>query len=150
MPGAVVETKGFPLTANGKIDRKRLPKVESIRSGNAESDRAPRTEIERYIAAIWQEHLQAVKAGVKFGVEDNFFELGGHSLMLLSIQPRLAERFGDHVTVIDLFTYPTIAALAGYLEQPQNDAPLELAAVERADRQLQAFAAAKGGRREDN
>ncbi len=144
VPAAIVEIKEFPLTASGKIDRKRLPKVESIKSKGGENDKAPRTEIERFIAEIWQDHLQITN----IGVEDNFFDLGGHSMMALSIHARLAARFDDRITVIDLFTYPTVATLAKHLEQPQNDAPLELAAMERADRQLQAFAFAKGGRRE--
>ena len=50
--------------------------------------------------------------------------------------------------VVDLFTYPTIAALANYLGLPQDDAPLKLAAVERGNRRLQAFAAVRGSRRE--
>jgi acyl carrier protein len=144
VPGAIVEIKELPLTATGKIDRKRLPKPESIKSVGAASDKAPRTEIERFIAEVWQEHLQIAN----IGVEDNFFDLGGHSMLILSIHERLAARFNDRITVIDLFSYPSIAALAKYLEQPQDDAPLELAAVERADRQLQAFAAVKGGRHE--
>ena len=83
------------------------------------------------------------------GVDDNFFDLGGHSMMILPIHARLASRFEDRITVIDLFTYPTVAALAKYLEQPQDEAPLELAAMERADRQLHAFSAVKGGRSEN-
>jgi amino acid adenylation domain-containing protein len=144
VPGAIVEIKEFPLTASGKIDRKRLPNVESIKSGSAENDKAPRTDIERFIGEVWREHLQVTN----IGVDDNFFDLGGHSMMILPIHARLEERFTERITVIDLFTYPTIATLAKYLEQPQDDAPLELAAMERADRQLQAFAAVKGGQRE--
>ena len=145
VPGAIVEIKELPVTATGKIDRKRLPKAENIKSGVAEDDKAPRTEIERFIAEVWHEHLQITN----IGVEDNFFDRGGHSMLALSIHARLAARFEDRITVIDLFTYPTIAALARYLEQPQDDAPLELVAQERADRQLQALAAVKDGRSED-
>jgi amino acid adenylation domain-containing protein len=147
VPGAIVEIQELPLTASGKIDRKRLPKVAAMKLGGAETaenDKEPRTEIERYIAQIWHEQLQLPN----IGVDDNFFDLGGHSLLLLTIHEKLSARFNDQVTVIDLFTYPTIATLAGYLERPQDDAPLELAAMERADRQLQAFAAVKGGRSE--
>jgi amino acid adenylation domain-containing protein len=144
VPAAIVEIKELPLTASGKIDRKRLPKAESIKTSAAEPAKAPRTEIERFIAEIWQEHLQVEN----IGVDDNFFDLGGHSMMILPIHERLAVRFGEQITVIDLFSYPSISTLAKYLEQPQDDAPLELAAMERADRQLQAFAAVKGGRHE--
>ncbi|HLJ26156.1 MAG TPA: non-ribosomal peptide synthase/polyketide synthase [Candidatus Angelobacter sp.] len=144
-PEAIVELTEFPLTASGKIDRKRLPKPAVAKSDGTATDKAPRTEIERFIAEVWREHLQVAD----FGVEDNFFDLGGHSMLVLSMHTRLAERFDDRITVIDLFTYPTIATLAKYLEQPRDDAPLELVAQERADHQLQAFAAVKGGRSED-
>jgi hypothetical protein len=69
-------------------------------------------------------------------------------MMILPIHERLATRFNDRITVIDLFSYPSIATLAKYLEQAQDEAPLEVAVMERADRQLQAFAAVKGGRNE--
>ena len=144
VPAAVVEIAELPLTTNGKIDRKRLPKMEGMKLQVVENGVPPRTEIERYIAEVWQEFLQIDKAGV----EDNFFDLGGHSLMIVQIHARLASHFGDRIRVVDFFTYPTIAALAKYLERPQDDSVLELAAVERAGRQLQAFAAVKGGRRE--
>ncbi len=145
VPGAIAEITELPLTASGKIDRKRLPKIGSINLGGADADKAPRTEIERHIAEIWQQELQVTS----IGVNDNFFDLGGHSLLLVTIQEKLAARFSDQLTVIDLFTYPTIATLAKFLEQPQDDAPLEMAATERADLQLQAFAAVRGGRSED-
>jgi len=145
VPGAVVELRELPLTPSGKVDRKRLPKVESIRSADVENRRPPRTEAERYIAEVWREVLQIAD----FGVDDNFFDLGGHSLLVASIHSRLAARFNDReITVVDLFTYPTVATLAQFLEKPLNDASLELAAVERADRRLQAFAAVRGARHE--
>jgi len=145
VPGAVVELRELPLTPSGKVDRKRLPKVESIRSADVENRRPPRTEAERYIAEVWREVLQIAD----FGVDDNFFDLGGHSLLVASIHSRLSTRFNDReITVVDLFTYPTVATLAQFLEKPVNDASLELAAVERAGRQLQAFAAVKGARHE--
>jgi acyl carrier protein len=141
-PEAIVEVTDLLLTASGKIDRKRLPKPGVAKSNGAVDDKAPRNEIERYLAEIWQEQLQLTN----IGVNDNFFDLGGHSLLLVTVQEKLAARFHDQLTVIDLFTYPTIASLAKFLEQqPQDDAPLDLAAAERADRQLQAFASVKGG-----
>jgi hypothetical protein len=144
VPATIVDIKEFPLTASGKVDRKRLPKPEGAKSGVLESDKEPRTEIERFIAEVWQEHLQIAN----IGIEDNFFDPGGHSMMILPIHERLAARFGEQITVIDLFSYPSISTLAKYLEKPQDDAPLGLAAMERADLQLQAFAAVKGGRHE--
>ena len=144
VPGRVIEIAELPLTANGKIDRKRLAQVEGKELRVAEHGVGPRTEMERYLAEVWQEFLQIDKVGV----EDNFFDLGGHSLMIVQIHARVAGRFRERIRVVDFFTYPTIAALAQYLERPPDDSGLEMAALERADRQLQAFAAVKGGRRE--
>ena len=145
VPGAIVEVTELPLTTSGKIDRKRLPKVEGMKLGGSKNDKAPSTEVERFIGEIWREQLQLTN----IGIDDNLFDLGGHSLMLVVIHEKLAARFNDQVTIIDLFTYPTIATLAKFLEQSHDEAPLELVAQERADRQLQAFAAVKGGRSED-
>jgi amino acid adenylation domain-containing protein len=144
VPESIVELAELPLTTSGTIDRKRLPRPEAMKLNGAVNDNAPRTEIERYIAEIWRKELNLTR----ISVDDNFFDLGGHSLLLVSVQEKLAARFNDQLTVIDLFTYPTIASLAKFLEQPQDDASLELAAAERADLQLQAFAAVKGGRSE--
>jgi acyl carrier protein len=144
VPSAFVEMDQLPLNHSGKVDRKKLPDVEGVTSRKAEDIVPPRTETERYIAEIWQEFLKVDKVSV----EDNFFDIGGHSLMVVQIQARLASRFGNRLRVVDFFTYPTISALADYLGRPQDDAPLKLAAVERAQRQLQAFAAVRGGRRE--
>jgi acyl carrier protein len=144
VPSAFVEMDELPLNHSGKVDRRKLPDVEGAESRNAEDIVPPRTEAERYIAEIWQEFLKVDKVSV----EDNFFDIGGHSLMVVQIQARLAGRFGNRLRVVDFFTYPTIAALANYLGLPQDDAPLKLAAVERGNRRLQAFAAVRGSRRE--
>jgi amino acid adenylation domain-containing protein len=144
VPSAFVEMDELPLNRSGKVDRKKLPDVEVTKSRNGEDIVPPRTETERYIAEVWQKFLNVDKVSV----EDNFFDIGGHSLMVVQIQARLAGRFGNRLRVVDFFTYPTIAALANYLELPQDDTPLKLAAVDRAKRRLGAFAAVRGGRRE--
>ena len=74
VPAAIAEITELPLTTSGKIDRKRLRKVEDIKLGGPQNDKAPRTEIERFIAEIWQEQLQLTN----IGVDDNLFDLGGH------------------------------------------------------------------------
>jgi amino acid adenylation domain-containing protein len=144
VPSAYIKMEKLPLNQNGKIDRKSLSRAKGVILQTTETIVAPQTDIERYLAEVWQEFLQIDQVGI----EDNFFDLGGHSLMIVQIQARLVERFGDRLKVVDFFTYPTIAALAQYLEQPQNETALEEAAIQRADRQVQAFAVARGGRDE--
>jgi aryl carrier-like protein len=143
VPAVIVELAELPLSPNGKVDRKRLPKAEAAKPRAAEDIVAPRTEIEHFLAEVWQEFLKVSTVGV----EDNFFDVGGHSLMVVQIHARLAKRFSD-LKLVDLFSYPTISALAKYLERPQDDSALELEAMERASRQLQAFAAVRGTRHE--
>jgi acyl carrier protein len=70
---------------------------------------APRGDVERRLAHIWQEIL-AVDA---VGVDDGFFDLGGDSLLLVEMQQRLAARFSTDVPVTALFEHPTIRSLAG-------------------------------------
>ena len=108
VPAAVVAVDAFPLTPNGKVDRRALP---APAPAPAPGGRVPGTELEARLAGIWRE-LLGVEA---VGVEDNFFDLGGHSLLLVRLQARLAADLGREVPVVDLFQFPTVRALAGRL-----------------------------------
>jgi amino acid adenylation domain-containing protein len=114
VPSSFVLLEAFPVTANGKLDRRALPPPEDGRP--AEPAVLPRTETEEAIAAAWREALglEAV------GVEDSFFDLGGHSLLVVQVHRRLAPLFPG-LAVVDLFRYPTISALAGYLSKEKID-----------------------------
>ncbi|HEX6747845.1 MAG TPA: non-ribosomal peptide synthase/polyketide synthase [Longimicrobium sp.] len=113
VPSAFVPLDALPLTPNGKLDRKALPAPE----GDAYASReyvAPRTEAERKVAAAWAEVL-----GVEsVGAHDRFFDLGGHSLLLVRVQARLREAFGQPVPITHLFRYLTVSALAAALDAP--------------------------------
>ncbi|HEY0022716.1 MAG TPA: non-ribosomal peptide synthase/polyketide synthase [Longimicrobium sp.] len=113
VPGAFVPLDALPLTPNGKLDRKALPAPEGS-SYPARVYEAPRTEAERTVAAVWAEVL-----GVKdVGAHDRFFDLGGHSLLLVRVQARLREAFGQPVPITHLFRYLTVSALAAALGAP--------------------------------
>ncbi|HET7460394.1 MAG TPA: amino acid adenylation domain-containing protein [Longimicrobium sp.] len=113
VPGAFVSLDALPLTPNGKLDRKALPAP----GGSSFATRvyeAPRTEAERKVAAVWAGVL-----GVEnVGAHDRFFDLGGHSLLLVRVQARLREAFGQAVPITHLFRYLTVSALAAALEAP--------------------------------
>jgi amino acid adenylation domain-containing protein len=113
VPSAFVPLDALPLTPNGKLDRKALPAPE----GSSYATRvyeAPRTEAERKVASVWAEML-----GVEnVGAHDRFFDLGGHSLLLVRVQARLREAFGQPVPITHLFRYLTVSALAAALEAP--------------------------------
>ncbi|MGA9379612.1 MAG: condensation domain-containing protein, partial [Phormidium sp.] len=106
IPSAVVLLEALPLTTNGKVDRRALPKPES-RSGIEKSIVAPRNQTEETLAQIWKQVL-----GIeKLGIDDNFFELGGDSILSIQIISR-AKLAGIELTVKQLFTNQTIAELA--------------------------------------
>jgi acyl-coenzyme A synthetase/AMP-(fatty) acid ligase len=109
VPAAFVVLDKLPLTFNGKTDRRALP--PPAREA-AEAFVAPRSGLEREIAAAWEEVLEVERVGV----DDNFFEIGGHSLLLARLHRRLRDGLGRELSVVDLFRFPTVAALARHLD----------------------------------
>jgi acyl carrier protein len=112
VPSAIVVLDALPLTPNGKIDRRALPAPDGSRQSD-ETYVAPQTDAERRLAAAWCDVLGVEKVGV----EDNFFDLGGHSLLVVRLHARLQGMFERELSVLDLFRYPTIGALARLMTQ---------------------------------
>ena len=114
-PGAFVSLAAFPLTPNGKVDRKALPEPEHS-AAVSNIFVAPRTELEKKLAAIWCEMLKVPQVGI----HDNFFELGGHSLLAVQVFARIEAATGEKAPLHLLFRSPTIAELAPQLHQKNN------------------------------
>jgi len=112
VPVSLTRLTALPLTVNGKLDRRALPAPLPPVARSANPAEELQGEIEPVIAAIWRDLL-----GVQPGRQDGFFDLGGHSLLLVEAHARLAARFGEGLTIVDLFAHPTVAALARHLEQ---------------------------------
>ena len=106
VPVAYVKLDSWPLTANGKLDRKALPAPDQAAVLSREYE-APRGEVETTLARIWAEVLQVEQVGR----HDHFFELGGHSLLAVSLIERMRQA-GLSADVRVLFSQPTLAALA--------------------------------------
>ncbi|MCY1065249.1 non-ribosomal peptide synthase/polyketide synthase [Nannocystis sp. RBIL2] len=106
LPSAFVFLDALPLSANGKVDRKRLPAPKDTRQAVDTSYVAPRTEAERALAEVWSEVLRVASVGI----HDNFFSLGGDSILAIQVVGR-AKRAGLHVTVRDMFMHQTVAEL---------------------------------------
>ncbi|NEQ64995.1 MAG: amino acid adenylation domain-containing protein [Symploca sp. SIO2D2] len=111
VPAAFVLLDTFPLTPNGKIDRRALPAPEITSSSLSTTYVIPQTETQRRIAIIWREVLKVEKVGIY----DNFFELGGHSLLLLKVHTQLQELYSLKTSIVELFQYPTISTLSQHL-----------------------------------
>lgn len=119
VPAVFMAVPTIPLTANGKVDRKALPTPTDDGSQEAQSDVAfvqPKTPTERAIATVWQDLLHIDQVGT----QDNFFDLGGHSLLMVQVHAQLQSQLDSDLTIVELFQYPTIAALADYVEQKQT------------------------------
>ncbi|MCG8535827.1 MAG: amino acid adenylation domain-containing protein, partial [Pseudomonadales bacterium] len=110
IPSVAVGVERWPLTPNGKIDRKALPSASSVIQ-QANVYVAPRTEMETQVAAIWEQVLQKQNIGVL----DNLFEIGGNSLLATRIVSRVKKQFDVAVSVRDLFLAPTVSDFASVI-----------------------------------
>ncbi|MDF3926499.1 phosphopantetheine-binding protein, partial [Pseudomonas putida] len=111
VPAHLLLLDQWPLTANGKLDRKALPKADA--SLLQHGYRAPRSELEQQLAAIWQDVLKLEQVGL----DDHFFELGGHSLLAVSVVSRVQLELGLSLTPQLIFQHPTLASFAEQLAQ---------------------------------
>ncbi|HET8844749.1 MAG TPA: phosphopantetheine-binding protein, partial [Ktedonobacteraceae bacterium] len=118
-PSGYVFLETLPLTSNGKVNYDALPLAGgALRNESKAPYVSPQTEMERILVEIWREVLQV--DGI--GIHDNFFEMGGHSLLMVQIYSRLCETVWKEITMVDLFKYPTVNALAQYLSQEKKEA----------------------------
>ncbi|WP_027255435.1 non-ribosomal peptide synthetase [Planktothrix agardhii] len=129
VPTAFVLLDTFPLTPNGKIDRRALP-VPDLQSQGEYI--APRNPIEEKMAQIWAEVLKLKRVSI----EDNFFELGGHSLLATQVISRCQQAFQIALPLRYLFESPTIAQLSAViLKELQTGLGLKLPAIVPLNRQ---------------
>jgi aspartate racemase len=126
VPAAFVFIDALPLTVNGKVDRKALPKPDSIRRQNASAYVAPRSATEVRLAEIWADVLKLERVGI----EDSFFELGGHSLIAVRLVAEMERQLGCSASVALLFKFPTIAQLAAELRSWDADQRSPILAVQ--------------------
>jgi amino acid adenylation domain-containing protein len=116
VPAAFVVLESFPLTPNGKLDRKALPAPSF--SGDLQQRVEPSTELELQLHALWAEVL----GHSDFGITDNFFLMGGHSLAATRLVSRIEQTLGSAPPLAALFHNPTIAALEPLLHASSGNA----------------------------
>ncbi|MDF9457664.1 amino acid adenylation domain-containing protein, partial [Bacillus cereus] len=111
VPSYILQLDKMPLTNNGKIDFRSLPKPNINESVNFYT--APRNKIEKELALLWQEIL-----GVdKVGIDDNFFDLGGHSLKANVFISKLHKNVNIELPIKELFMNPTIRAISSVINE---------------------------------
>ncbi len=117
VPVRFVFMKSFPLTPNGKIDRKALP-LSTEYAKQTKRTVAPSDSLEQMLVGIWERVLK-VKP---IGVTDDFFELGGHSLLAVRLSVEVERVFQVRLSLATFLEAPNISALAEHLRQ-QNWKP---------------------------
>tara|TARA_R110002096_G_scaffold68159_5_gene164803 strand:- start:43287 stop:48545 length:5259 start_codon:yes stop_codon:yes gene_type:complete len=108
-PSYFVFLDEFPVTPNGKIDKKNLPIPEYKRPDSWSPIKKPRTNLEKQIVNIWSEQLQIPKKNI--GVEDNFFDLGGTSILAQKLTVLIKNHLSIDISVSKIYTHPTIIEL---------------------------------------
>lgn len=110
IPSHFVILDKIPLTPNGKVDRKSLPKPGKNISYSIEYD-APIGKTEEVLVELWKDILQIEQVGVR----ENFFSIGGHSLKATTLVSRIFKELNVNIPIKKIFQFPTIRELAIYI-----------------------------------
>ena len=130
IPARFIPLERLPLTINGKLDHRALPSPETVAGAAEDTGRAPRTERESQILALWRELL----GHPGLGLEQNVFEHGAHSVLAVRARARIQDLVGRDISIVLLFQHPTPAALAAALDASSGDAASGEAAKRAAKR----------------
>jgi amino acid adenylation domain-containing protein len=112
VPSAFILLDAFPVTPNGKLDRNALLAPNLATPESLQSNVAPRTPTEHWLAGIWCEVLNVKQVGVY----DDFFECGGHSLLAMQVVARTLNALAVNLSLRTFFENPTISSLADEIE----------------------------------
>ncbi|MGW8361252.1 amino acid adenylation domain-containing protein [Streptomyces wedmorensis] len=115
VPDHVLTLDSWPLSANGKVDRRALPAPR--RAVDAPGFVAPRTPTEERLAELWCAVLELPRVSVR----DNFFELGGNSLAATRLVARIRDRFRIAISLREVFTSRTVADLAVVVDRLRSE-----------------------------
>ncbi len=113
VPAAFVKLENIPLTANGKVDKRRLPAPNEYEQTAVHGFRRPKDESESRLLRIWEEVLGRHRVSV----DDDFFDLGGHSLLAVRLMHRIEREFGRRLPLSTLFLAPTVERMAALLKK---------------------------------
>ncbi|MDY7781372.1 non-ribosomal peptide synthetase, partial [Burkholderia pseudomallei] len=130
VPSAYVRLDAWPLTPNGKLDRRALPAPADDAYARAEYE-APQGAKEEALAAIWKDLLPVER----ISRHDNFFELGGHSLLVIGLSEKLRAA-GLHADVRVVYRASTLADLAAHLGTDNQDIRIPLNLIADGDEHI--------------
>lgn len=128
VPAFFVTIQEIPLTANGKIDRRRLP--EPGRDSQQQKV-LPSDALGRALASIWGELLDIPQETI--GIDDHFFYLGGHSLTISRMVSRIHQEFGIALALRQVMGQPYIRAIKRLVEAADNQTSFPITAIEKKD-----------------
>ncbi len=116
IPSYFVQLEKMPLTSNGKVDKKALPKPQGEINTGSEYE-AARNEVEEKLVEIWEEVL-----GVdNISINDNFFDLGGHSLKATILISKIHKELNREIPLKQFFKTPTIKEISGFIEEMKEN-----------------------------
>jgi len=113
VPAHFVTMQSFPLTPNAKVDRKALPRPEEACRTKAPVEYiAPTNDLQLRLSDAFKKLLGVERVGAF----DNFFTLGGHSLLAVQLHRDLKASIAPELTITDIYRFPTVAGLAGHIQ----------------------------------
>ena len=117
IPSVFMKIDEIPLSSNGKVNKKILPKP--AKKGVEGDDRyvAPKNEVQKKLSQIWSELLDIDKVGIS----DNFFEIGGTSLTLVNMYMKIEKLYPHRIKLIDIFQNATIEKLEKLINSQKSD-----------------------------
>jgi len=134
VPLAFVTLDHFPMTPNGKLDRKALPVPQVAGCDPQRVYRGPRSLLERKLCGLWEAVLEVER----IGIDDNFFDLGGQSLLAVVLLAKIGEELERELPLEVLVRAHTVAGMAAWLEQDSGDDDL-LTPLRRGDAERPLF-----------
>jgi amino acid adenylation domain-containing protein len=113
-----IQLQEIPLLPDGTVNSTALVELEEQRNPQQRKARiTPQTDVEKIIAAVWQDVLLLNTIDVR----DNFFDLGGSSLLMAQVINKLQVVLNRNISVIEMFQYPTIMLMAEYLNKDSQN-----------------------------
>lgn len=113
LPSKYIWVDDFPITPNGKIDKKNLPVPEYNRPDSAPLFKKPTTKLEKDITKIWSEELKIPSVGI----DDDFFDMGGSSILAQKVITLIRQQVSKDIPVSKIYIHPTVRELAAVLEE---------------------------------